>query len=538
MLKRVAEDKPRAIREIIPETPQWLCDIIAKLHAKDPDDRYQSAREVADVLADCEAQLKANARLKDYSRIPRSKPRRSGRRKWVVAAALVMLGLIGISVAAWKLPGSKPPAGRTDPPADPATENDLPLAADAPTDLIPFARPDLSRGRWTSQDGKLLHPAHDSKGYPALTLAVRGPDDFDLEAEFERTSGDDFIGFGMSSRGHRFMVALDTFGQWAGLQAVAGKLSNANPTRRMGPWLTTGRRHTLQCEVRASGVRAWLDTREVVDYREGYEVLGFRPPALPDWAQFCVQANDNCGFVVHKLVLTPRLPGPEANLSFDAKEAQEAVAKRLGIPVETTNGIGMKFDLSRQASSRWDRRKEEIDRCLKQLAGAWHWVKTLPTEGPEHLVEITQPFYLGATEVTVGQFRQFVDEEGYQVGDGRWRNPGFDQTDKHPVVWVSWNNAVDFCKWLSKKEGKEYRLPTEAEWEYSCRAGKAGSRYCFGDDEAQLENYAWYHHEFTAAERIRWARRSPTLGVFTTCTGTRGNGVRTTTIRTITRTAL
>jgi eukaryotic-like serine/threonine-protein kinase len=81
VLKRVAEDRPRAIREIIPEAPQWLCDIIAKLHAKDPDDRYQSAREVADVLADCEAQLKANARLKDYSRIPRSKPQRFGRRK-------------------------------------------------------------------------------------------------------------------------------------------------------------------------------------------------------------------------------------------------------------------------------------------------------------------------------------------------------------------------------------------------------------------------------------------------------------------------
>ena len=61
MLKRVAEDTPRPIREIIPETPQWLCDIIAKLHAKNPDDRFQSAREVADLLADCEAKLKANA---------------------------------------------------------------------------------------------------------------------------------------------------------------------------------------------------------------------------------------------------------------------------------------------------------------------------------------------------------------------------------------------------------------------------------------------------------------------------------------------
>ena len=57
VLKRVVEDDPRPIRELIPEMPQWLCDIIAKLHAKKPEDRFQSAREVADILADCEAQL-------------------------------------------------------------------------------------------------------------------------------------------------------------------------------------------------------------------------------------------------------------------------------------------------------------------------------------------------------------------------------------------------------------------------------------------------------------------------------------------------
>jgi serine/threonine protein kinase len=98
VLKRVAEDTPRDIREIIPETPQWLCDIIAKLHAKDPDDRYQSAREVADVLADCEVQLKANSKLKDYSRIPRSQPRQSRRWKWVAAAAVLLLPVIALAV--------------------------------------------------------------------------------------------------------------------------------------------------------------------------------------------------------------------------------------------------------------------------------------------------------------------------------------------------------------------------------------------------------------------------------------------------------
>ena len=98
VLKRVVDDDPRPIREVIPETPQWLCDVIAKLHAKKPDDRFQSAREAADVLADCEAQLKANARLKDYSRIPRSKPQRFGRRKWVAAAAAMLLPVIALVV--------------------------------------------------------------------------------------------------------------------------------------------------------------------------------------------------------------------------------------------------------------------------------------------------------------------------------------------------------------------------------------------------------------------------------------------------------
>jgi serine/threonine protein kinase len=97
-LKRVTEDTPRPIREIIPETPQWLCDIITKLHAKNPDDRYQSAREVADVLANCESQLKSYSGFKDFSLIPRTKQQPVVMWKWVAVAAiafpLLAFGLI------------------------------------------------------------------------------------------------------------------------------------------------------------------------------------------------------------------------------------------------------------------------------------------------------------------------------------------------------------------------------------------------------------------------------------------------------------
>jgi formylglycine-generating enzyme required for sulfatase activity len=114
------------------------------------------------------------------------------------------------------------------------------------------------------------------------------------------------------------------------------------------------------------------------------------------------------------------------------------------------------------------------------------------SEGPEHEVEITRPFDLGVHEVTVGQFRRFVTEKVYNVGDARWEKPGFEQGDEQPVVFVSWYDAVAFCKWLSDKEGKKYRLPTEAEWEYCCRAGRNGTRYSFGDDEKELRQHAWY----------------------------------------------
>jgi formylglycine-generating enzyme required for sulfatase activity len=96
----------------------------------------------------------------------------------------------------------------------------------------------------------------------------------------------------------------------------------------------------------------------------------------------------------------------------------------------------------------------------------------------------------------VGQFRQFAQAAKYQTAPEKaqaaatWQKPGFEQTDEHPVVCVTWNDAVAFCEWLSQKEGKPCALPTEAQWEYCCRAGTQ-TRFSFGDDEKELVQYAW-----------------------------------------------
>jgi len=108
-------------------------------------------------------------------------------------------------------------------------------------------------------------------------------------------------------------------------------------------------------------------------------------------------------------------------------------------------------------------------------------------------VTLTQPFLLGKTEVTQGQWQQVMGTE-------RWKEQQFVQADKDcPATYVDWNDATAFCQRLTGLErkagklpaGESYRLPTEAEWEYACRAGTT-TAYSFGDDENQLGQYAWF----------------------------------------------
>jgi formylglycine-generating enzyme required for sulfatase activity len=106
-------------------------------------------------------------------------------------------------------------------------------------------------------------------------------------------------------------------------------------------------------------------------------------------------------------------------------------------------------------------------------------------EKPQHAVTLTRSFYMGATEVTQGQWKAVMGTEPWK-GQGSVRKGA-----NYPATYVSWDEAVEYCRRLSDREGREYRLPTEAEWEYACRGGKS-TKYSFGDDATLLPQYAWF----------------------------------------------
>jgi formylglycine-generating enzyme required for sulfatase activity len=180
--------------------------------------------------------------------------------------------------------------------------------------------------------------------------------------------------------------------------------------------------------------------------------------------------------------------------------AQERDALQTIKPEELVNSIGMKLVMIPAGEF-------QMGSTVREAAPL---IASAMDEVPMHLVTTSHSFYMSVCEVTKGQFAEFVTDVGYKtdsekhggglgLGSARtsrangisnptvrndrysWRQTGFFQMDSYPVVNVSWNDATAFCEWLSKKENRNYQLPTEAQWEYCCRAGTR-TRYFNGDD--------------------------------------------------------
>ncbi len=229
---------------------------------------------------------------------------------------------------------------------------------------------------------------------------------------------------------------------------------------------------------------------------------------------------------------TTAAPSP-AKAPFDSKQArahQEAWAKHLGTAVETTNSVGGKMVIIPPGEFLMGTTPEQanaiVAECAKNNMSEDRARGQLAVEASQHPVQLTRPFLIGATEVTYAQFRKFADATGYRSGEEQllardpaarqqrnegqsktWRECGEAFGPNTPVVALSYMQAGKFCNWLSEQEGLQpaftmtpngdsydptadgYRLPTEAEWEFACRAG-TDTWYSFGNDLKQVGSWA------------------------------------------------
>ncbi len=160
-----------------------------------------------------------------------------------------------------------------------------------------------------------------------------------------------------------------------------------------------------------------------------------------------------------------------------------------------SDGSGTGPELVPIRAGRFQMGSPEHERAIAMAAGAQKtW---LARETPQHWVGIERPVAMGRYPVTVGEWRRFAEATGWEPsGEVDWKAPGFAQDDSHPVVGVSWLDAQRYLRWLSVATGKRYRLPSEAEWEYACRAGTR-TAFSFGDtigtDQANYDGNFTYN---------------------------------------------
>ncbi|NOY42202.1 MAG: SUMF1/EgtB/PvdO family nonheme iron enzyme [Planctomycetes bacterium] len=197
-------------------------------------------------------------------------------------------------------------------------------------------------------------------------------------------------------------------------------------------------------------------------------------------------------------VTTPDAPQP----SVDPAQLQKQAALRLGLPLHRLGPDGMKFLLIPPGDFLMGSDQTGQDKS-----------RTSSLSFPQHRVTISKPYYLAQTETTLAQYRSFVEATGYVTrpelpggtawgkeqdvwkrGRYSWKEMGgYPLYDEHPAVNLTWYDAQAYCDWLNETSegGARYFLPTEAQWEYACRAGSVSS-WSHGSDQAQLIEYAWY----------------------------------------------
>jgi formylglycine-generating enzyme required for sulfatase activity len=246
-------------------------------------------------------------------------------------------------------------------------------------------------------------------------------------------------------------LAADLF---AGLDAETAPPARSPQRRPLWPWLAAGAVVVAAAAVGGIALLVWLPGRTAAPQAKEHE-----PPTPGPKG-----TTQKPGVVPPKPGITP------------------AVA---ALPKEVENSIGMKLVLVPTGKFKMGSTPQEREQVRERVLGLLKLRETpdwlaagLAVEGPQHEVEITRPFYLGAFEVTQEQYQKVMGKAPSwfsATGKGKDEVAGLD-TRSFPVESVSWDDAVEFCEKLSalpteRKAGRTYRLPTEAEWEYACRGG-------------------------------------------------------------------
>lgn len=411
VLRRVCDDTPRPIAEISPSIPKVLVTTIEKLMAKRPQDRFQSAKEVSELLS----AILAWFQQPDAHTLPSVSiaPRQKAFRLLPFYLAGLICALVTIPLAAlvaWQWPMIRLIA---------ANEAEIEFVGGDPDTVVDFYSNDRLVATQVGEGSLYLTPGD----YQVVILPKPSQEVMTFQLQNMTWNGQPPLTFE---------------------QPVESLFLRRGEQWRVSIWLKD-----------------------------------MTPPQPPSQAQ------------------TP-LP----NTPFDAADAarlQQEWSDKLKVPVAYQNPQGMTFRLIPPGSFTMGTDAAETNAMVRELSPdeAGEFEKfAIHSSAPRHQVKLTLPFYLAAHEVTLGQFKAFVEATGYQSTLENLEPPHFtwqtmdtgEEAQNQPVIGISWEDAQAYCRWLSQQNKMTYQLPTEAQWEFACRSG-SDQRWSFGDDTIHLDKY-------------------------------------------------